>query len=58
MKLKNLVVIIENKSGTCYQVGLTEEESLTVGRLISQMHNGSIKVCKEKLFLTLEKTTP
>ena len=48
MKYKRLAVFIENKSGTFYQVALQGNEMDMVANLISQIHDGTIKVMKEQ----------
>ena len=53
MKYKRLVTFIENKSGNFYQVQLEQKEMDMVADLISQMHNGKIKVGKGKYPFTI-----
>jgi len=53
MKVDKLIVIISNKSGSCYQVALTESQRRIVENYISLMHDGTIKVSKPKLGLKI-----
>ena len=48
MKYKRLAVFVENKKGDFYYVVLSQNEMDMVANLISQIHNGIIKVGKEK----------
>ncbi len=53
MKIDRLIVIISNKSGSCYQVALTDEQRNSVENYIAAMHDGVIKVTKPKLGLKI-----
>jgi hypothetical protein len=48
MKYKRLAVFIENKSGSFYQVALSQTEMDMVVDLIVQMQDGSIKIRNER----------
>lgn len=54
-KVNDLVVIVSNESGICYEVALTKEETVAIINLISQMHNGKIKVLDEELDMKIER---
>ena len=49
MKIKNIVVLIEDTSGDIRQVFLTNEEQDWVGSLINKLHEGKIKVSSKVL---------
>ena len=49
MKIKNIVVLIEDTSGDIRQVLLTNEEQDWVGSLINKLHEGKIKLSSEVL---------
>ena len=49
MKIKNIVVLIEDTSGDIRQVLLTDEEQDWVGSLINKLHEGKIKVSSKVL---------
>ena len=49
MKIKNIVVLIEDTSGDIRQVLLTNEEQDWVGSLIQKLHGNKIKVSSEVL---------
>ena len=55
MKCNTLTVLLENKSGSVYQVALTQDEMEWVLNLIAQLHNGVIKALPGKLPLTFTK---
>lgn len=55
MKYKRLIVAIENKRGTFYQVALDQMQMDMVASLLEQIHEGSIKVMRPKLPLKLDK---
>ena len=55
MKCNTLTVLLENKSGSVYQVALTQDEMEWVLNLIAQLHNGVIKALPGKLLLTFTK---
>lgn len=40
---------IENKSGTWYQAALNDDEQKYIYSLLAQLHNGGIKVLRNKL---------
>jgi hypothetical protein len=54
-KVNDLVVIVSNESGICYEVALTKEETVAIIYLISQMHNGKIRVLDEELDMKIER---
>jgi len=54
MKLDKLAVIITNKKGDCFQVGLTKEENEAVINFIVDLHGGKIKADKQKLPLSIK----
>jgi len=49
MKIKNIVVLIEDTSGDIRQVLLTNEEQDWVGSLINKLHEGKIKLSSKVL---------
>ena len=53
MKYKRLAVFIENKKGKFYQVWLKQNEMDMVANLISQIHEGTIKVNREEFPLQI-----
>lgn len=53
-KLNQLIVIISNKKGDCYQVSLNKTEAMTVRVIIADLHGGIIKVAKPKLSMEIE----
>jgi len=53
MKYNSLVAIIENRSGGMYQIALSRTQQDHVFDLISQLHNGSVKIMKPKLSTAL-----
>lgn len=54
MKFNRLIVVLQNKSGGCYQVALSETERQRVVDLIAQSHDNKIKIVRPKLPFTLE----
>ena len=55
MKVKSIVVLIENIKGDFWQVALDERDRGMVMDLIIQMHNGKIKALRNKLPLEYDK---
>ena len=55
MKYNRLVVILENKSGSMYQVALNPLETNMVANLIEQLHNKKIRILPGKLPFKLQK---
>jgi len=53
MKVNRIFVAVENKSGSCYQIALTDSEQNAVIDLIQQMHKGTVKAVRGKLPFTL-----
>ena len=51
MKMKSIVVLVENKKGDFRQVILNKEQQRYVSELIAQLHKGVIKVVRYKLSL-------
>ena len=49
MKIKNIVVLIEDTSGDIRQVLLTDEEQDWIASLINKLHEGKIKVSSKVL---------
>ena len=59
MKAKSIVVFVENKKGDFWQVSLNKTEKTYVVNLLSQIHNGTIKILHNKLPLYYpKKETP
>ena len=59
MKYKRLGVFVENKSGSFYQVWLTEEEMESVAFFIIQLHGGTIRARSKKFdVLSFEDALP
>jgi len=55
MKYNRLVAIIENRSGGMYQIALSPAQQDHVFDLISQLHNGSVKIMRPKLSMALRE---
>ena len=54
MKAKSICAFIENKKGDFWQIALDENQQAMVMDLIAQMHDGPIKVVRNKLPLHYE----
>ena len=55
MKLKDLTIIISNKKGDRYQVGLSKIEKENVINYLEYLHKGRIKILRGKLSMKLIK---
>lgn len=55
MKAKSICAFVENKKGDFWQIALDENQQAMVMDLIGQMHDGTVKVLKNKLPLYYEK---
>ncbi len=49
MKIKNIIVMVEDTSGDIRQVLLTDEQQDWVASLINKLHKGKIKLSSEVL---------
>jgi len=49
MKIKNIIVMVEDTSGDIRQVLLTDEQQDWVASLINKLHEGKIKLSSEVL---------
>ena len=49
MKIKNVIVLIENTKGDVRQILLTDEQQDWVASLINKLHEGKIKLSPEVL---------
>lgn len=49
MKAKSICAFIENKKGDFWQIALDEDQQSMVMDLIGQMHDGTIKILKNKM---------
>jgi hypothetical protein len=55
MKLKDLVIIISNKKGDCYQVSLSTTERHLMMTYLHSLHQGEINIIPGKLPMQIIK---
>lgn len=55
MRAKSICAFIENKKGDFWQIALDEDQRNMVMDLIGQMHDGTIKILKNRVDLTYKK---
>jgi len=55
MKLKDMIIIISNKKGNCYQVQISETERFLIIEYLKQLHKGAIKIINDKLPMKIKK---
>jgi hypothetical protein len=58
MKTSRCFVAIFNKKGDCYQVALDQNGQRAVIDILSQYHDGKIKVLKDKLPISMTDPKP